>query len=77
MVYLPTFSCPAKDATCILSPVHFENPQHWGLLCLDVATTTIYFDDGLKISPQRDILTVIKNMLKGLRVFQAMIDTMR
>lgn len=60
--------CPAKDATCILSPVHFENPQHWGLLSLDVATTTIYFDDGLKISPQRDILTVIKNMLKGLRV---------
>ena len=61
--------CPAKDATCILSPVHFENPQHWGLLCLDVTTTTIYFDDGLKISPQRDILTVIKNMLEGLRVF--------
>lgn len=26
--------CTAADATCILTPVHFEREQHWGLLCL-------------------------------------------
>ena len=30
---IPFFdSCPADDATCILTPVHFESPLHWGLL---------------------------------------------
>jgi len=27
----------------------------------------VYFDDGLRISPPRDISTVIKNMLSGFR----------
>ena len=59
--------CTAEDATCILPPVHFENEQHWGLLCLDASSTTVFFDDGLKISPPSEILTVIKNMLIGLK----------
>ena len=39
--------CQAEDATCILTPFHFESAQHWGVLCFDATTATIYFDDGL------------------------------
>jgi len=27
---------PADDITCILTPVQFDSPLHWGLLCFDV-----------------------------------------
>ena len=60
--------CRAEDATCILTPFHFESAQHWGVICFDATTATIYFDDGLKIRPSADFLSVIKNMLNGLRV---------
>ena len=35
------------------------------LVCFDTTTKTVFFDDGLKIIPTRDILTVVKNMLSG------------
>lgn len=60
-------SCQAKDATCILTPVHFESPLHWGLLCFDVTTKTVYFDDGLKIQPPSGTLSVVQNMLGGFK----------
>ena len=50
-------------ALIILTPVHFKRPPHWGLLCFDVYTRTVYFDDGLKISPTSDTLHIVKNML--------------
>ena len=40
--------CQAEDATCILTPFHFESTQHWGVICYDATTATIYFDDGLQ-----------------------------
>jgi len=65
---IPFFeSCPAEDVTCILTPVHFESPLHWGLLCFDVTTKTVYFDDGLKIQPPSGTLSVVENMLGGFR----------
>ena len=65
---IPFFeSCPAEDATCILTPVHFESPQHWGLLCFDVTTKTVYFDDSLKIHPPSGTLSVVQNMLGGFK----------
>lgn len=57
---------------CILSPIHFDSPKHWGLICFDTTTKTIYFDDGLKVSPPRDTVTVVKNMLGG---FEALANT--
>ena len=65
---IPFFeSCPAEDATLILTPVHFESPLHWGLLCFDVRTKTVYFDDGLKIQPPSGTLPVVQNMLGGFK----------
>ena len=55
--------CAVEDAKCIMTPVHFDTPQHWGLLCFDTASKTVYFDDGLKLSPPRGTRTVLKNML--------------
>ena len=66
---IPFFAnCAVQDAKCILSPFHFATPQHWGLLCFDVAVKTVYFDDGLKLSPPRDTLVVIRNMLRGFEL---------
>ena len=59
--------CPAENATCILTPVHFESPEHWGLLCFNVQTRTVLFDDGLKICPPSGTLAVVQNMLSGFR----------
>ena len=65
---IPFFeSCPAEDASCILTPVHFESPLDWGLLCFDVKTKTVYFDDGLKIQPPSGTLSVVQNMLGGFK----------
>ena len=66
---MPFFGhCAVQDATYILSPFHFDSPQHWGLLCFDVENRTVYFDDGLKIYQPRDILVVVKNMLTGFEL---------
>lgn len=66
---IPFFAnCAVQDAKCILSPFHFATPQHWGLLGFDVAVKTVYFDDGLKLSPPRDTLVVIRNMLRGFEL---------
>lgn len=65
---IPFFeSCPAEDATCIVTPVHFESPLHWGLLCFDVTTKTVYFDDGLKIQHPSGTLSIVQNMLGGFK----------
>lgn len=69
--------CSIENATRILTPVHFESPQHWGLLCFDVKTKTIYFDDGLKISFPHDALCGIQNMLSGFRVLSSNVSEQR
>lgn len=65
------FHCQVADAMCILTALHLESPQHWGLICFDVCTKTVYFDDGLKIRPPSDTLPIIQNMLC---TFRAMSD---
>lgn len=66
---MPFFThCAVQDATCLLVPFHFDSPQHWGLLCFDVASKTVYFDDGLKINPPKEVILVIKNMLRGFEL---------
>lgn len=66
---MPFFGhCAVQDATYILSPFHFDSPQHWGLLCFDVASRTVHFDDGLKIDQPRDLLVIVKNMLTGFQL---------
>ena len=58
-------SCPVDRARIIFFPVHFPRHRHWGLVCFDTTTNTVFFDDGQKIFPTRDILTVVRNMLSG------------
>ena len=58
-------SCPVDRARIIFFPVHFPRHKHWGLVCFDTTTNTVFFDDGQKIFPTRDILTVVRNMLSG------------
>ena len=55
--------CKVADAAYILTPLHFESPLHWGLLCFDVCTKTVYFDDGLKIHPPSDTMPIVQNMI--------------
>ena len=45
--------CAVNKAKYILSRPHFDTPQHWGVLCFNTATQTVYFDDGLKLSPSQ------------------------
>ena len=59
--------CAVNSAKYILSPLHFDTPQHWGVLCFDTANQTVYFDDGLKLSPPRDTIVIVKNMLSGFK----------
>ena len=59
--------CAVNKAKYILSPLHFDTPKHWGVLCFNTVTQTVYFDDGLKLSPPRDTIILIKNMLSGFK----------
>lgn len=59
--------CAVNSAKYILSLLHFDTPQHWGVLCFDTANQTVYFDDGLKLSPPRDTIVIVKNMLSGFK----------
>lgn len=54
-----------QDAKCILTPFHFSSLQHCGLTCFQVASKTVYFDNGLKINAPKDVPVVIKNRLNG------------
>lgn len=55
--------CQLAKATCILTPMHFDRPQHWGLICFDILNRTVFFDDGLKLNPRREMVRIIQNML--------------
>ena len=52
--------CPAEHATCILMPVYFDSPLHWGLLCVDTRSKMVYSDDGLKIDPPNGTCLLFK-----------------
>ena len=60
--------CSVDAANIILTPIHIPAKQHWGLLCFDAVSRTIYFDDGLKIIPPQSTIPLVKNMLNGFRV---------
>ena len=59
--------CPADAVRIILTPIHIPSRRHWGVLCFDAVSRTVYFDDGLKIPPQSTV-PVVKNMLNGFSV---------
>ena len=59
--------CAVNSAKYILSPLHFDTPQHWGVLCFDTANQTVYFDHGLKLFPPRNTIVIVKNMLSGFK----------
>ena len=48
----------------ILAPVHL--PNHWGLICIELADMEIYFDDGLASVPPRTALPAAKELLNLL-----------
>ena len=51
-------SCPADRARIIFLPVHFQCHNHWGFICFDTKTNTVYFD----------IVTVVRNMLSWFEI---------
>ena len=51
-------SCPEDRARIIFLPVHFQCHNHWGLICFDTKTNTVYFE----------IVTVVRNMLSGFEI---------
>lgn len=59
--------CAADKARYILLRLHFNAPQHWELLCFDVAMLTVYFDDGMKLPPPRDTIKLTRNMLRAFK----------
>ena len=44
--------CAVEDAEYILSPVHFDTPQHWGSLCFDTAAKQYILMTDLNFSHQ-------------------------
>ena len=48
----------------ILLPVH--RPNHWGLVCVDLASMNMYFDDGLASAVPLTVLPVVKQLLLDL-----------
>lgn len=59
--------CAVNKANYILLALHFDTPQQWGVLCFNTATQTVYFNDGLKLSPPRNTIILVKNMLSGFK----------
>ena len=41
----------SHDVKLILMPLHMQNKRHWGLVCVDMETLTVWYDDGMKIHP--------------------------
>ncbi|KAK3696833.1 hypothetical protein QZH41_011721 [Actinostola sp. cb2023] len=69
--------CPSTNlgtAKLILTPVHDKNKQHWGLLCFNIQSKVVYYDDGLKKCPPSGTLQVIKNMLGGFEALTSKAD---
>lgn len=63
--------CSADAASIIPTPIHSLSKQHWRLLCFDVVSRNVYFDDGLKIVSPQSTLIVIKNMVNGFSVLSS------
>ncbi len=58
---LPTVPCKMPHAYWHLFTAIHHNTR--GLLCFDVASKTVHFDDRLKINAPKEVILVIKNML--------------
>ena len=39
----------------ILMPLHMPDKDHWGLVCVGLPMMTVWYDDGLKLSPPGDL----------------------
>lgn len=63
--------CSADAASIIPTPIHIPSKQHWRLLCFDVVSRNVYFDDGLKIVSPQSTLIVTKNMVNGFSVLSS------
>lgn len=49
----------------ILSPVHV-NGNHWGLLCLNMASRQVFYDDGLKWNCPSDVPEIVRKLLQAI-----------
>lgn len=47
-------------------PLHMQNKRHWGLVCVDMETLTVWYDDGMKIHPPAHLCTLIGRLVKLL-----------
>ena len=50
----------------ILMPLHMPDKHHWGLVCVDLPMMTVWYDDGLKLSPPGNLCNSIGTLVKLL-----------
>ena len=55
-----------QDLKLIVMPLHMGNISHWGLVCVDLETLTVYFDDGLAIAPPAHLSHLVGRLVKLL-----------
>ena len=55
-----------QELKFILMPLHMETKQYWGLVCVDLERLTVWFDDGLKITPPDHLCSLVGRLVNVL-----------
>lgn len=71
-----------QELKLILMPLHMESVSHWGLVCVDLETQTVWYDDGLKIAPPAHLcdlagrlVRLLSSMFPSINNFDSMISS--
>jgi hypothetical protein len=63
-----------KNLTLVLIPIHVRQ-CHWGLLCLDVCSKKLFYDDGLHWAPPNNTVRLAKQLLNALKEMSVKLQT--
>ena len=55
-----------QELKLIVMPLHMGNISHWGLVCVDLQTLTVYFGDGLTLAPPAHLCDLVGRLVKLL-----------
>ncbi|XP_031560199.1 uncharacterized protein LOC116296333 [Actinia tenebrosa] len=55
-----------RNLSLVLLPLHVKQ-CHWGLLCLDVGSKKLFYDDGLHWAPPNQAVELTKKLLDALK----------
>lgn len=51
----------------VLMPLHFPTIRHWGLICVDLEKSTVWFDDGLAVNPPKNLCQLMGRLVELLQ----------